>query len=202
MTDIAQKYPLIQTALDEITLVNAAHGVGLSPVVKDLQLRACEVIDETVDRTQNEKQALMVGIVFRMGLPGIFMGENMRSHFVSKYSPEAGSVASDIAAMMVENVPAMTANQAQIEAAFAISVLEKGARDAAAMGAEERKAAAESASAIDPAQAAAATAKIRNALNAPKMEALYIETEKKYLTALGITRPPVQGQKPSAPKGP
>jgi hypothetical protein len=199
MTDITQKYPLIQTAFDEITLVNAAHGVALSPVVKELQLRACDVIEETVDRPAREKEALMVGMVFRMGLTGIFMGENMRSHFVSKYSAETGTVASDIAAMIHENVPSMTANQAQIEAAFAISVLEKGAVDAEKMSTEEREASAASTRAIRD-EAAVSSAKIRSALNAPKMEALYIETEKKYLTALGITPPSAPPSKPATPK--
>jgi hypothetical protein len=71
--DITDKYPLLREASDEINRIYSYYlpGEDIVGSLKNLQSRACRLIEDHIDRPEREKEKLMVSAAFYILPPAI-----------------------------------------------------------------------------------------------------------------------------------
>lgn len=180
MTDLS-KYPLVGKILGEQDdMFQFLIGDKTPAELTAIQSRIADVIDQNVDRTDSEKEALIVGAVIALA-PPFLMDDPTR--FGTEYSPEVKTMIDEmIGANSRSTVPT---NLAQMGTAINIVVMQdlvNGLRDGSLpVPREEVKAAFDN--------SAQAEQLIFPALNAPKLEALYNATKQSIADELARTAP-------------
>ena len=192
MTDLS-KYPLVGKILGEQDDLFQFLSGDKAPVeLTAIQQRIATVIDENVDRTDSEKEALIVGSVIALAPPFLMDDPN---RFGAEYSPEVKAIIDEMVGTRGRSVA--PTNLAQMSTAIGVVMMEdlaKGLRDGTLPVPREVIADAFSKAAEDEKL-------VFPNLNAPKLEALYNSTKQTIADELTKGAPSSeQDNKPAAPK--
>ena len=183
MTDLTDKYPLVGKILAEQDSLFSFLGGATPPQLTELNTRVAQVIEDNVDRTDAEKEALIVGSVIALAPPYLL---DDTSRFATEYSPEVNTIVTEMTATVGRTVA--PTNLAQLSTAIGVVMMQdlvKGLQDGSLPVPREVIA--------DAFQKASDDEKlVMPNLNAPKLEALYNATKAEIATELGNA--------PSAPK--
>lgn len=192
MTDLS-KYPLVGKILGEQDeLFQFLSGEKTPVELTSLQERIATVIDQTVDRTDGEKEALIVGSVIALA-PPFLMDDPTR--FSTDYSPEVKAIVDEM--MNTRGRSVAPTNLAQMSTAIGVVMMEdlvKGLKDGSLPVPRDVIADAFSKASEDEKL-------VFPNLNAPKLEALYNSTKQGIADELAKDAPAAeQDNKPAAPK--
>lgn len=181
--DILFDYPLIIRALDEqAPFLNAREA----DFYTDRQPRLLNIIHQTIDRPQQEKEALMVAVIFAITA-------EMNLSKARGYGAHLDKIIGELEQPRSFYPPA---NIARITCAIAIAGFEDSAAaiaKGAPTGLEEET---EDGIADQLAAAEEEDRRLFKNLNAPKMKQLYIEAKEKMLIEMGFMPRPPQGSRP------
>jgi len=192
MTDLS-KYPLVGKIMGEQDELFRFLSGDKAPVeLTSLQERIATVIDENVDRTDSEKEALIVGSVIALA-PPFLMDDPAR--FGDEYSAEVKTVIDEMVSTRGRSVA--PTNLAQMSTAIGVVMMEdlvNGLRDGTLPVPREVIADAFSKASEDEKL-------VFPNLNAPKLEALYNSTKQNIADELAKSAPASeQDNAPSTPK--
>lgn len=183
--DILFDYPLIIKALDEqAPFLNAKE----SDFYTDRQPHLLKIIDQTIDRPREEKEALMVAVIFAITA-------DMNLSEAKGYGEHLDKIVSELDQPRSFYPPT---NVARITCALAIAGFEDTVASIAAgapTGLEENT---EDQIADQLSAAEEEDQRLFKNLNAPKMKQMYIDAKEKMLVEMGIIPRPPQGPKPPA----
>lgn len=192
MTDLS-KYPLVGKIMGEQDeLFQFLSGEKTPTELVTIQERIADVIDQNVDRTDAEKEALIVGSVLALAPPFLLDDPN---RFAAEYSPEVKTIIDEMISTQGRTVA--PTNLAQMSTAIGVVMMQDlvtGLRDGTLPVPREVIA--------DAFQKASEDEKlVFPNLDAPKLEALYNTTKQGIADELAKSAPASeQDNTPATPK--
>ncbi|HYD17116.1 MAG TPA: hypothetical protein VEF76_01390 [Patescibacteria group bacterium] len=191
MTDLSSKYPqLAKIFADQDKMFQYFTGDNAPVELKDVQNRAIDVLDRTIDRTDSEKEALAVGVVLMTAGPDI-VGDP--ADFAKEYGANVNAFVDELTTADPADAP--STNISQVSTALAVIQLE-GIKSAFQANVVPEEAKAQLAAAF--AQSASQEAFVFKNLDAPKLQAAYLAAKNDVAVELGLA--PANNNAPVPPK--
>lgn len=193
MTDLTSKYPQLAKIFDDQDkLFQYINGENAPAELKSVQNRAIDIIEQNVDRSHSEKEALVVGVVLMTAGPSV-VGDP--EQFAQDYSANVNGFVTELTNASPFEAP--TTNISQASTALSVVMLQdlaKGLREGALpAGAREQLTEAFT-------QSTAQEAVVFQNLNAPKLQAAYEEAKQGLASELGLGAAPANNNAPVPPK--
>lgn len=193
MTDLTSKYPQLAKIFDDQDkMFQYIIGDNTPVELKTVQNRAIDLIEQNVDRSDAEKEALAVGVVLMTAGPSI-VGDPQE--FAAGYSSNVNDFVTELTNASPFEAP--STNISQASTALSVVMLQdlaKGLREGALpAGAREQLTEAFT-------QSTAQEAVVFQNLNAPKLQAAYEAAKQGLASELGIGAAPANNNAPVPPK--
>jgi hypothetical protein len=196
INELLKKYPLVEKAFNKLDgdIEAAFFFIGGEEAVKNAPKQIIETIDQNIDGTDIEKQALIIAAFYSLS-PGYLAAD--AGEFASKYDAATQAVMNDLLAYDKESVAPESVSR--ITAAVSICVIEATA-SIMAEGAG-RPIPPQMQQAIKQGMLDSEKTFLPN-LNAPRLEALYQASKQKLFAALDkdAAGPQPKNKKPGGPK--
>lgn len=193
MTDLTSKYPQLAKIFDDQDkLFQYINGENAPAELKSVQNRAIDIIEQNVDRSDSEKEALVVGVVLMTAGPSV-VGDP--EQFKLDYSDNVNGFVTELTNASPFEAP--STNISQASTALSVVMLQdlaKGLREGALpAGAREQLTEAFT-------QSTAQEAVVFQNLNAPKLQAAYEAAKQGLASELGLGAAPANNNTPNPPK--
>lgn len=199
MTNLSSKYPLVGKILSEQDGLFQFMGMPSTPSeLLDIQNRIATVIEDNVDRTDSEKEALIVGSVIALSPP--FILDDTERFGNGEYSDDVNTLVTEMLDAQMNVGQPVPTNLAQLGTAIGTVMLQDlvtGLRDGS-VPAFARDQIVEGLKQSEAQQ----TAFVLPNLNAPKLQALFEAAKNDVEAELGKGPASSQDNKPPSPKKP
>lgn len=199
MTDYSSKYPLVGKILSEQDGLFQFMGLPSTPAeLIDIQNRVADVIENNIDRTDSEKEALIVGSVIALSPP--FILDDTERFGNGEYSDEVNTLVTEILDSQANVGQPVPTNLAQLGTAIGTVMLEDLA-DQLKSGLVPDFAREQIVEGLKQSNDQQAQFVLPN-LNAPKLQTAFEAAKSKVEAELGQGPASGQDNKPPAPKKP